>query len=215
MFKLSLGKAKEPEIKLPTSHWIIEKTREFQKNIYFYFTDYTKAFDCVDHNKRWEILIPDHLNCLLRNLNVGQEATVRTGHEQWTGSKLEKEYVKAVYCHLSLFNLYAGYIMENTRVDESQAGIKIARRNINDLRNADHTTLMADSEEELKSILMKMKEESEKDGIKLNIQKTKMMASCPITSWQRDGETMETMTYFIFLGSKITADGDCSHEVKR
>ena len=81
MFKLSLGKAKEPEIKLPTSHWIIEKTREFQKNIYFYFTDYTKAFDCVDHNKRWEILIPDHLNCLLRNLNVGQEATVRTGHE--------------------------------------------------------------------------------------------------------------------------------------
>ena len=105
--------------------------------------------------------------------------------------------------------------MQNARLDETQAGIKIAGRNINNLRYADDTTLMAESEEELKSLLMKVKEESEKTGLKLNIQKTKVMASSPITSWQIDGETMETVRDFIFLGSKITADGDCSHEIKR
>ena len=114
-----------------------------------------------------------------------------------------------------LFNLYTEYIMRNTRLDEAQAGIKIARRNINNLRYADDTTLMAESEEELKSFLMKVKEENEKVGLKLNIQKTKIMASGPITSWQIDRETVETMSDFIFLGSKITADGDCSHEIKR
>ena len=114
-----------------------------------------------------------------------------------------------------LFNLYAEYIMRNTGLDEAQAGIKIARRNINNLRYADDTTLMAESEEELQSLLMKVKEESEKVGLKLNIQKTKIMASSPSTSWQIDGETMETMTDFILGGSKITADGDCSHEIKR
>ena len=113
-----------------------------------------------------------------------------------------------------LFNLYAEYIMRNAGLEEAQAGIKIARRNINNLRYADETTLMAESEE-LKSLLMKMKEESEKVSLKLNIQKTKMMASGPITSWQIDGETVETVGDFIFLGSKITADGDCSHEIKR
>ena len=105
--------------------------------------------------------------------------------------------------------------MRNAGLDEAQAGIKIAGRNINNLRYADDTTLMAESEEELKSLLMKVKEEREKGGLKLNIQKTKIMASGPITSWQIDGETMETMTDFIFLGSKITANGDCSHEIKR
>ena len=114
-----------------------------------------------------------------------------------------------------LFNLYAEYIMQNTRLDETQAAIKIARRNINNLRYTDDTTLGAESEEEEKSLLMKVKEESEKVGLKLNIQKTKIMASGPITSWQIDGETMETVTDFIFLGFKITADGDCSHEIKR
>ena len=114
-----------------------------------------------------------------------------------------------------LFNLYAEYIMRNAGLEEAQDGIKIAGRNINNLRYANDTTLMAESEEELKSLLMKVKEESEKIGLKLNIQKTKIMASCPITSWEIDEETVETMSHFIFLGSKITADGDCSHEIKR
>ena len=126
---------------------------------------------------------------------------------------------KGVYqgCILSpcLFNLYAECIIQNARLDEAQAGIKIAGRNINNLRYADDTTLMAENEKELKSLLMKVKEESEKVGLKLNIQKTKIMASGPITPWEIDGETVETVADFIFLGSKITADGDCSHEIKR
>ena len=131
--------------------------------------------------------------------------------EQQTGSKLGKEYINPVYCHP---NLYAEYIMRNARLDETQAGIKIAGRNINNLRYADDITLKAECEEELKSLLMKVKEESEKVGLKLNIQKTKIMASGPITAWEIDGETVETVRDFIFLGSKITADGDCSHEIK-
>ena len=129
--------------------------------------------------------------------------------EQQTGSKYEKEYIKAVY------NLYAECIMRNTGLEEAQAGIKIAGRNINNLRYVDDTTFVAESEEELKSLLMKVKEESEKVGWKLNIQKSKIMASGPITSWEIDGETVETVSDFIFGGSKITADGDCSHEIKQ
>ena len=129
--------------------------------------------------------------------------------EQWTGSKLGKKYVKTVY----LFNLYAKYIMRDAGLEEAQAGIKISGRNIRNLRYADDTTLMAESEEKLKSLLIKVQEENEKVGLKLNIEKTKIMASGPITSWQIDGETMETVTEFILLGSKITADGDCSHEI--
>ena len=195
--------------------WTMEKAREFQKNIYFCFIDYAKAFDCVDHNKLWEILkemgIPDHLICLLSNLYAGQEATVRTGHGPTDWFQIGKG------CMLSpcLFNLYAEYVMRNAGLEETQAGIKIAGRNINNLRYADDTTLMAESEEELKSLLMKVKVESEKVGLKLNIQKTKIMASGPITSWEIDGETVETASDFIFLGSKITTDGDCSHEIKR
>ena len=135
--------------------------------------------------------------------------------EQQSGSKQKKEYVKAVYCHPVLFNLYAEYIMRNAGLEEAQAGIKIAGRNINNLQYAGDTTLMAESEEELKSLVMKVKEESEKVGLKLNVQKIKIMASSPMTSWEIDGETMEIVTDFIFLGSKITADGDCSHEIKR
>ena len=130
--------------------------------------------------------------------------------EQWTGSKLRKEYIKAVYCHPAY--LYAEYIMRNAGLDEAQAGIKIARRNIDNLRYADDTTLMAESKEELKSPLMKVKEEHEKVGLKLNIQKTKIMASGPITSWQIH---VETVNNFTFGGSKIPADGDCSHEIRR
>ena len=129
--------------------------------------------------------------------------------------KIGKAVLQGCVLSPCLFNLYAEYIMQNARLDESQAGIKIARRNINSLRYEDDTTLIAESKEEPKSLLMKMKEESEKAGLKLNIQKTKIMAFGPITSWQIDGETMETGTDFIFLGSKITPDGDCSHEIKK
>uniref|UniRef100_A0A8B9YWH1 RNA-directed DNA polymerase n=1 Tax=Bos mutus grunniens TaxID=30521 RepID=A0A8B9YWH1_BOSMU len=177
--------------------WIMEKAREFQKNIYFCFIDYTKAFDCVDHNKLWKILkemeIPDHLTCLLRNLYAGQEATVRTGHGTTDWFQIRKEVRQGCILSLCLFNLYAEYIMRNAGLEEAQAGIKIARRNINNLRYADDTTFMAESEEVLKSLLMKAKEESEKVGLKPNIQKTKIMASSPITSWQIDGEIVETV----------------------
>ena len=170
----------------------------------------------VEHNKLWKILkemgISDPLTCLLRNLNAGQEAIVRTGHGTTNWFQIGKGVHQGCILSLCLFNLYAEYIMRNAGLDEAQGGIKIARRNINHLRYTDDTTLMAGSEEELKSLLMKVKEESEKVGLKLNIQKTKIMASGPITSWQIDGETMAD---FIFLGSKITADGDCSHEIKR
>ena len=201
---------------IANNRWIIEKAREFQKNIDFCSTDYAKAFDRVDHNKLWKILkemgIPDHLTCLLRNLSAGQEATVRTGHGTTDWFQIGKGVCQGCILSPYLFNLYAEYIMRNIELEEAQAGIKIARRNINNLRYADDTTLMAESEEELKNLLMKVKEESEKVGLKLNIQKTKIMASSPITSWQIDGETVAD---FIFLGSKITADGDCSHEIKR
>ena len=167
----------------------------------------------------WKILkeigIPEHLTCLLRNLYAGQEATVRTGHGTTDWFPIGKGVCQGCILSLCLFNFYAKYIMRNTGLDEAQAGIKIAGTNINNLRHADHSTLMAESEEELKSLLVKMKEESEKVGLKLNILKTKIMASGPITSWQIDGETVETVTDVIFLGSKITADGDCSHEIKR
>ena len=197
----------------------MEKEREFQKNIYFCFIDYAKAFDCVDHNKPWKILkemgIPDHLTCLLRNLYAGQEATVRTGHGTTDWFEIGKGVHQGCILSLCLFNFYAEYITRNAGLQEAQAGIKIARRNRNNLRYAADTTLMAESVEELKSLLMKVKEESEKVDLKLSIQKTKIMAPGPTTSWDIDGETVETMSDFILGGSKITADGDCSHEIKR
>ena len=147
--------------------------------------------------------------------SVGQEATVRTGHGTTDWFQIGKGVCQGCILSPCLFNLYAVYIIRNIGLEEAQAGIKIAGRNINNLRYADDTTFMAESEEELKSLLMKMKEESEKVGLKLNIQKTKIMASGPITSWEIDGETVEIVSDFIFLGSKITADGDCSHEIKR
>ena len=205
MFKLDLEKAEEPEIKLSTSVGLQKKQESSRKNIYFCFTDYAKAFDCVDHNKMWEILkemgIPDHLICLLRNLNAGQEATVRSGHVATDWFQIGKGVRQGCILSPCLFKLYAEYIMRNTGLEEVQAGIKIVRRNINNLRYADDTTLMAESEEELKSLLMKVKEESKKVGLKLNIQKTKIMASDPITSWEIDRETVETVTDFIFGGS--------------
>src|SRR5574341_1482998 len=180
--------------------WIREKAREFQKNIYFCLIDYAKASDCVDHNKLWKILkemgIPDHLTCLLRNLHAGQEASVRTGHGTTDWFQIGKGVCPGCILSPCLFNLYAEYIMRNAGLEETQAGIKVARRNINNVRYADDTTLMAESEE-LKSVFMKVKKESEKVSLKLNIQKTKIMASGPITSWQVDGETVEMVSHFI------------------
>ena len=170
---------------------IIEKAREFEKKIYFCFIDYTKAFEYVDHNKLWKILkemaIPDHLTCLLRNLYAGQEAKVRTGHGTTDWFQIGKGVHQGSILSPCSFNLYAEYIIRNTGLEEAQAGIKIARRNSNNLRYADDTTLMAESEEELKSLLMKVKKESEKVGLKLSIQKTKITVSCPITTWEING----------------------------
>ena len=211
MFKLDLGKAEETEIKLLTSVGSSKKQESSIKTSTFAF-DYAKAIDCVDHNKLWKILqemgIPDHLIFLLKNLYAGQEAAVRTEHGTTDWFQIKKGVCRGCILSPCLFNLCAEYIMRNARLKEAQAGIRISGRNVNSLRYADDITLMAESEEELKSLLMKMKEESEKVGLKLNIQKTKIMASGPITSWQIDGKTVETVADFIFLSSKITADGD-------
>ena len=173
----------------------------------------------MDHNKLWIILkeigIPDHLTCLLRNLYASQEAMFGTGHGTTDWFQIGKGVRQGCILSPGLFNLYAEYIMRNARLDEALAGIQITWRNINNLRYADDTTLMAESDEELKKLLMKVNKESEDVALKLSIQETKIMASGPITSWQIDGETVETVADVIFVGSKITADGDCSHEIKR
>ena len=184
-----------------------QKAREFQKKpIYFCFIDYAKDFDYVDDSKLWKILkemgIPDHLTCLLRNLYAVQEATVRTGYGTTDWFQIGKGVCQGCILSPCLFNLYAEYIMRNTGLEEAQAGIKIAGRNINNFIYADDAILMAETEEELKSPLMKVKKESEKVGLKVNIQKAKIMASGPITSWQIDEETTEAATEFIFWGPK-------------
>ena len=182
--------------------WIIEKPREFQKNIYFCFIDYANAFDSVDHNKLWKILkemgIPDHLTRVLRNLYAVHEATASTGYRTTDWFQIGKEVSQGCILSPCLFNLYAEYIMRNTGLDEAEAGIRIAWRNINKFRYADDTTLMAESEKELKSLLMKVKEENENIGLKLNIQKSKIMASSLVTSWQIDGETVAEFIYLFF-----------------
>ena len=161
----------------------MEKAREFQKNIYFCFIDYAKAFDCVDHNNLWKILkemeIPGHLICLLRNLYAGQEATVRTGHGTTDWFQIGKGVRQGCVLAPCLFNLYAEYVMRNAGLEETQAGIKIARRNINNLRYADDTTLMAESKEERKSLLMKVKEESEKVGLTSTFRKLRSWHPVP------------------------------------
>ena len=159
--------------------------------------------------------ILDHLTCRLRNLYVGQEGVVRTGHRTTDWFQIGKGVRQGYILSPCLYNLYAEYIMRNAGLEEAQAEVKTAERNINNLRHTDDTTVMAETEEELKSPLMRVKEESEKVGLKLNIQKTKVMASGPISSWQIDGETMETVRDFILGGTKITVDGDCRHEIRR
>ena len=196
MFKLDLEKTEDP---IANTHWIIKKARQLQKNI-FCFLDYAKVFDCVNHNKQWAILkeigIPDYLTCLLRNLYVGEVTTVRTGQRITNWFQIRKGVYQGCIMSCCLFHLYVEYIMQNAGLDEAQAGIKTAKRNINNLRYADDTTLMAESKEELKIILMKVKEESEKVGLKLNIQKTKIMASGLITSWEIDGETVDKQRHY-------------------
>ena len=181
--------------------WIIKKARQFQKNIYFCFIDYAKAFAWITTNcgkfwKRWKYQTTWPA---FTEICIGQEATVRTGHGTTDWFQIGKGVCQGCILSLCSFNLYAEYIMRNAGLDEAQAGIKIDRRNINNLRYADNTTLMAESKEELKSLLMKVKEESEKVGLKLNIQKSKIMASGLVTSWQIDGETVETVRLYFFV----------------
>ena len=201
MFKLVLEKAEKPEIKLPTSAGSWKKQESSRKTSISALLTMPKPLT-VWITTNWKILkemgIPDHLTCLLRNLYAGQEATVRTGHGTTDWFQIGKGGRQGCILSPCLFNFCAEYIMRNAGLEEAQAGIKLARRNINNLRYADDITLMAESKEELKSLLMKVKEESEKVGLKLNIQKTKIMASGPITSWQIDGETVETVSEFIF-----------------
>ena len=213
MFKLDLEKAEEPEIKLPTSTVSSKNQKSSRKTSSASLTTPKPLTVWITRNygKFLEMGIPDHLPCLLRNLYAGQEATITTRHERMDWFQTRKGVCQGYILSPCLFNLYAEYIMRNARLDEAQAEIQIAGENISNLRYADDTTLMAESKEELKSLLIKVKEESEKASLKLNSQKTKIMASGPITSWQIDGETV---TDFIFLGSKITVDGDCNHEIK-
>ena len=193
MFKRILEKTEEPEIKLPTSTGSSKKQESSRKTSISALLTMPKPLT-VNHNKLWKILkdmgIPDHQICLLRNLYADQEATVRTGHGTTDWFPIGKGVCQGCILSPCLFNLYAEYIIRNAWLEEAQAGIKIVKRNINHLRYADDTTLMAESEEELKSLLMKVKEESEKVGLKLNIQKTKIVASRPIVSQQIDGETV-------------------------
>ena len=178
-----LRKGRGTRDQIATIHWIMEKASEFQKNIYFCVTDYAKAFDWVDHNKLWNIFnekrISDHVTCFLRNLYAGQEATVRTQHGTTDWFQIGKGVCQGCILSSCLFNLHAEYMMQNAGLDKIQAGIKIAGRNINNLRHADDTTLKTKSEEDLNSLMMKVKEESEKVGLQLNIQKTKIMAFVP------------------------------------
>ena len=215
MFKMVLENAKKPELKLPASIGSSKKqasSRKTSKSALLTMPKPLTVWTTTNYGKILkEMGIPDHLTCLLKNLYAGQEATVRTGHGTPYWFQIGKGICQGCILSSCLFNLYAEYIMRNTRLDEAQAGIKIAARNINDLRYADDTALMAESEEELKSLLLKVKEDSEKVGLKLNIQKMKIMASRPMTPWQIDGETVSD---FIFGGSKITADGYCSNEIK-
>ena len=185
------------------------------------FIDHAKAFDCMDHNKLWNILkemgIPDHLTCLMKNLYAGQEAIVRTGHGTTDWFQIGKGVCQGCILSPCLFNLYAVYIMQNAMLDKSQLESRLPGEILitSDMQMTP-PLCMVENKEEVKSLLMKVKEESEKVGFKLNIQKTKILASYPIHHCMEiDGETMETVRDFIFLGSKLTADGECSHEIKR
>ena len=199
----------------------MEKAREFQKNIYFCFTNYAKAFNCVDHNKLEnhnkleEIRMLDHLTCFLRNLQAGQEATVRTGQGTTDCIKIGTRVCQGCILSPCLPNFYAEYIIRNAGLNEAQAGIKNARRTINNLRYADDTTLMAERKEELKILLTKVKDESEKSWLKTQHSKKEDHGIWSQHLMANTWGSIETVTDFILLGSRITGDGDCSHEIKR
>ena len=217
MFKLDLGKEEEPEIKLPTSLGSLKKQESSRKTFTSALLTMPKPLT-VWIITNWKILREGNNRSPYLPLEKSvcrSRSNSRTGHGTTHLFQIGKGVSQGCILSPSLFNLYTGYIMKNARLDEAQAGIKIAGRNINNLRYADDITLMAESYEELNSLLMKVKEGNEKAGLKLSIQKTKFMASGPITSWQIDSKTMETVIDFIFLGSKVTANGDCSHEIKR
>ena len=210
--RFSKGRGTRDQI--PNTHWIIERAKEFQKNIYFCFIDFTKVFVCITTHcgkflNRWEYkttLPASWETCIQVKKNQ-----LELDMEQQVSSKLGKEYDKTVYCHPACLTYMQSTSMWKARLDESQAGNKIARKNINNFRYADDTTLMIENEEELMCFLMRVKEESKKVGLKLNIQKTRIIASGPITSWQVEGGKSDS----IFLGSKITVDSKCSHEIQR
>ena len=205
MFKLVLEKAEEPEVKSPTSAGSSIKQDSSRKTSTSALLTMPKPLT-VWITRNWKILkelgIQDHLTCFLRNLYAGQEATIRTEHGTTDWFRIGKGVRQGCILSPCLFNVYAEYIIRKAGLEEAQAGIQIAGRNINNLRYADDTTLMAESKDELKSLLMKVKEKSENVGLKPNIQKTKIMASGPITSWQIDGETVETLADFIFWAPK-------------
>ena len=217
---MDLEKVEEPEIKLPTS---IESWKKQENSIKTSTSaSLTILMPLTVWNttvENWKILkvigIADHITCLLRNLYAGPEATIRTEHVTMDWFKIGERVHQSCILLLCLFNLYAKYIMQNNELDESQSEIKIARRNVNNLRYADDTALVAESKEELKSLLMRVKEESEKASLKLSIKKTKIMAPSPITSWQIEGGNVAAVIDFLFWGSKITVDDDCSHEIRR
>ena len=219
MFKLVLEKAEEPEIKLPTSDGSSKKQESSRKTSISALLTMLKPLtvwiitNCGKFWKRWEYQTT--FTYFLRNLYAGQEATARIRHGPIDLFQIEKGVHQDCIMSPCLFNSYAKYIMQNSGLDEAQVGIKIARKNINNLRNADDTTLMAENKELRVSWWKWKRSESEKVGLKLNIQKTKIMASGPSLQWQIDGETMERVPDFILGGFKITADGDCSHEIKR
>ena len=213
MFKLDLEKTEEPEIKLPTS---IGSLKKHKKNIYFCFIDYTEAFDCVDQNKLRKILKQKTrpLIYCLRTLYAGQEASVRIGHGTTDWFQIGRGVLQDCILSPCFFTYMQRTSCEMPGLMKHKLGSRLPGE-IPITSDTQMTPHMAESEKELKSLLMKVKEESEKVGLKLNIQKTKIMASGPITSWQVDGEIVETVRNFSFGSSKITADGDCSHEIKR
>ena len=218
--QVGFRKGKGTRNQIANIHWITEKERKFflKKLIFFCFCfiNYAKAFECVGNKKLWKILkemgIAGHLTCFLRNLYAEQEPLLELDMEQ-RRFKIEKGVWQGCILSPWLFNFYAEYIMRNAGLDDSQAGMKIARRNINNFKCADGTTLVAESEEELKSLLMRVKEESEKAGSKLNSLKTEIMVSRPITLWPIEGKKVEAVTDVIFLDSKIVIDGDCRYEI--
>ena len=212
-------RGRETRDQISNLRWFMEKTREYQKDVYVCFIDYSKAFDCIDHDKLWNCLklmgIPEHLQELIRSLCENQEATVRTAFGNTNWFKISKGIRKGGILSSALFNLYAETIMRRCNLDESLIGVKIGGRNINNLRYADDTTLLAESEQELEYLIRRVKEESERMGLHLNIKKTKIMTTADNGTAHIiiDNEKIESVQDFVFLGSKINRSGESGPEI--